>query len=80
MRQGDRRGRLLEDEEVRPELKSITTMPRHLREDQELPAFMRKDKTGQVQEVIKLGTIINNYTDGDEFDVPTFLRRQADQR
>jgi hypothetical protein len=38
---------------------------------------MRKDKAGQEQEVIKLGTMINAYTDGDEYDTPAFLRKQA---
>jgi cell division protein FtsZ len=65
------------EEEIRPELKSIHTMPRHLKEDQDFPAFMRKDKAGQEQEVIKLGTMINAYTDGDEYDTPAFLRKQA---
>jgi cell division protein FtsZ len=67
-----------EEEEIRPDLKSIPTMPRYLKEDQDLPAFMRKkDKAGQEKEVIKLGTMINTYTDGDEHDTPAFLRRQA---
>ncbi|HUT83152.1 MAG TPA: cell division protein FtsZ [Thermodesulfobacteriota bacterium] len=65
------------EEEIRPELRSIHTMPRHLKEDQDFPAFMRKDKAGQEQEVIKLGTMINAYTDGDEYDTPAFLRKQA---
>jgi cell division protein FtsZ len=69
-----------EEEEIKTELKSIPTMPRHLREDQDLPAFirMRKDRGRQEQEVIKLGTMINEFTDGDEYDVPTFLRKRAD--
>jgi len=65
------------EEEIRPELKSIHTMPRHLKDDLDFPAFMRKDKAGQEQEVIKLGTMINAYTDGDEYDTPAFLRKQA---
>ena len=69
-----------EEEEVRPDLKSVHTMPRHLKEDQDFPAFMRKDKAGQEQEVIKLGTMVNAYTDGDEYDTPAFLRRQAGTR
>jgi cell division protein FtsZ len=69
-----------EEEEVRPDLKSVHTMPRHLKEDQDFSAFMRKDKAGQEQEVIKLGTMVNAYTDGDEYDTPAFLRRQAGTR
>jgi cell division protein FtsZ len=65
--------------ELRSNVSFIST---YMQEEKDAPAYIRK-RNQEVQaekpEVIKVGTIIDSYfNEGSEYDMPTFLRRQAE--
>jgi len=71
------------EEVLSQDLKSnISLISRYMQEDRDTPAFMRKghnDLQQEKPEVIKVGTIIDScFNEGNEYDTPTFLRRQAE--
>jgi cell division protein FtsZ len=50
-------------------------------ENRDIPAFLRSEKTTEIQEKIARGArgrIPKNLVGEDEYDIPTFLRKQAD--
>ena len=50
-------------------------------ENRDIPAFLRSEKTTEIQEKIARGArgrIPKNLAGEDEYDIPTFLRKQAD--
>jgi cell division protein FtsZ len=50
-------------------------------ENRDIPAFLRSEKTAEIQERIAKtvrGRISKNVVGEDEYDIPTFLRKQAD--
>jgi len=50
-------------------------------ENRDIPAFLRSEKTTEIQERIARGArgrIPKNLVGEDEYDIPTFLRKQAD--
>ena len=50
-------------------------------ENRDIPAFLRSEKTSEIQERIAKtvrGRISKNVVGEDEYDIPTFLRKQAD--
>ncbi|MFB3924457.1 MAG: cell division protein FtsZ [Syntrophales bacterium] len=57
-------------------LSNVSHLSSYKKEDLQTPAFMRKGKPAEGQNVIKMG-LIDDSEDVD-FEVPTFLRRQAD--
>jgi cell division protein FtsZ len=76
-------GKAEEKEMFSQDLKSnISLISKYIQEDTDTPAFMRKGNHEAQQEkpeVIKVGTIIDScFNEGNEYDTPTFLRRQAE--
>jgi cell division protein FtsZ len=72
------------EELLAKELKSnVSFISKRIQEDKDIPTFIR-ERRPEVQpvvkpEVIKVGTIIDSYfNESDEYDTPTFLRRQAE--
>ncbi len=68
---------------ISKELKSnVSFISTYMQEEKDTPAYIRKrDQKVQTEkpEVIKVGTIIDSYfNEGSEYDMPTFLRRQAE--
>ncbi|MBW1679072.1 MAG: cell division protein FtsZ [Deltaproteobacteria bacterium] len=72
------------EELLAKELKNnVSFISKRIQEDKDIPTFIR-ERRPEVQpvvkpEVIKVGTIIDSYfNESDEYDTPTFLRRQAE--
>jgi cell division protein FtsZ len=71
------------EEMLSEDLKSnISLISKYIQEDKDTPAFLRKghrDLQQEKPEVIKVGTIVDScFNEGNEYDTPTFLRRQAE--
>ena len=71
------------EEMLSKDLKSnISLISKYTQEDRDIPAYkrMRQHEVQQVKpEIIKVGTIIDScFNEGSEYDMPTFLRRQAE--
>ena len=61
------------------ELAEPYTIPFSRREDQDIPAYVRKNKKTEGNEPIRMGMIIDeSVIEEDEYNTPTFLRKQAD--
>lgn len=65
-----------ENEKRKQEMPSVPKLNTYKREDLSTPAFMRKGKTAENQNVVRMGVIDDN--DNIDFEVPAFLRKQAD--
>jgi len=72
------------EELLAKELKNnVSFISKRIQEDKDIPTFIR-ERRPEVQpvvkpEVIKVGTIVDSYfNESDEYDTPTFLRRQAE--
>ncbi|MCD6152915.1 MAG: cell division protein FtsZ [Syntrophobacterales bacterium] len=55
---------------------TISNFVSHKREDLSTPAFIRKEKSAEKPTVIKMGMIDDN--ENTDYEIPTFLRKQAD--
>lgn len=58
------------------DIPTISNFVSHKREDLSTPAFLRKEKNADKPVVVKMGLIDDD--EHTDFEVPTFLRRQAD--
>jgi cell division protein FtsZ len=65
-----------ENEKRKQEMPAVPKLSSYKREDLSTPAFMRKGKTAENQNVVRMGVIDDN--DNIDFEVPAFLRKQAD--
>lgn len=65
-----------ESEKRKQEMPAVPKLNTYKREDLSTPAFMRKGKTAENQNVVRMGVIDD--TDNIDFEVPAFLRKQAD--
>lgn len=63
-------------EDIAPVLKDNDTLPSYLKDDEDIPTFMRSKRQEKDQRIVPMSPMINAYTDGDEYDIPAFLRRQ----
>lgn len=57
-------------------LSNVTSLGGYKKENLNIPAFMRKDKSLETMNSVKIGTI--DETGETDFEIPAFLRRQAD--
>jgi len=65
-----------ENEKRKQEMPAVPKLNTYKREDLSTPAFMRRGKTAENQNVVRMGVIDDN--DNIDFEVPAFLRKQAD--
>lgn len=65
-----------ENEKRKQEMPAGPKLSSYKREDLSTPAFMRKGKTAENQNVVRMGMIDDQ--DNVDFEVPAFLRKQAD--
>ena len=65
-----------EAEKNKPVMKNISRMGSHKREDLSMPAYLRKEKSIENVNVVKLGMVDD--IDNLDLAIPTFLRKQAD--
>jgi len=65
-----------EADKNKPVMKNISRMGSHKREDLSMPAYLRKEKSIENVNVVKLGMVDD--TDNLDLAIPTFLRKQAD--
>jgi len=65
-----------ENEKRKQETPPVPKLNTYKREDLSTPAFMRKGKTAENQKVVRMGVIDDQ--DNIDFEVPAFLRKQAD--
>jgi len=65
-----------EAEKNKPVMKNISRMGSHKREDLSMPAYLRKEKSIENVNVVKLGIVDD--IDNLDLAIPTFLRKQAD--
>jgi len=65
-----------EAEKNKPVMKSISRMGSHKREDLSMPTYLRKEKSIENVNVVKLGMVDD--IDNLDLAIPTFLRKQAD--
>ena len=66
---------------VSPEREKVVGNFSRKEENRDIPAFLRSEKTTEIQEKIARtarGRISKNVVGEDEYDIPTFLRKQAD--
>ncbi|MCU0581667.1 MAG: cell division protein FtsZ [Syntrophales bacterium] len=57
-------------------LSNVTSLGGYKKENLNIPAFMRKDKSLETMNSVKIGTI--DESGETDFEIPAFLRRQAD--
>ncbi len=55
---------------------NVSQLSSYKKEDRSTPAFIRKNRGAEPQNIIRMGMIED--TDDKDFEVPTFLRKQAD--
>jgi len=70
-----------EEKKTKLQMTEPFTVPFTRRDDQDVPAYVRKNKKngGREREPIRLGLIVDDSVMGeDEYSTPTFLRKQAD--
>lgn len=65
-----------ENEKRKQEMPAVPKISSYKREDLSTPAFLRKGKTAENQNVVRMGVIDD--TENIDFEVPAFLRKQAD--
>jgi cell division protein FtsZ len=65
-----------EAEKNKPVMKNISRMGSHKREDLSMPTYLRKEKSIENVNVVKLGMVDD--IDNLDLAIPTFLRKQAD--
>ncbi len=65
-----------EAEKNKPVMKNISRMGSHKREDLSMPTYLRKEKSTENVNVVKLGMVDD--IDNLDLAIPTFLRKQAD--
>lgn len=65
-----------ENEKRKQEMPAVPKLNTYKREDLSTPAFMRRGKAAENQNVVRMGVIDDN--DNIDFEVPAFLRKQAD--
>ena len=65
-----------EADKNKPVMKNISRMGSHKREDLSMPAYLRKEKSIENVNVVKLGMVDD--IDNLDLAIPTFLRKQAD--
>ena len=65
-----------EAEKNKPVMRNISRMGSHKREDLSMPAYLRKEKSIENVNVVKLGMVDD--IDNLDLAIPTFLRKQAD--
>jgi cell division protein FtsZ len=73
--------RVSEAAALSPEREKVVVNFARKEENREIPAFLRSEKPKEVQERIARaarGRVSSNLGMEDEYDIPTFLRKQAD--
>jgi cell division protein FtsZ len=67
------------EEKSNPKFKKVAPISFSVRENKEIPAFMRRVKASERYDEVKLEPSGDfSLADEDRFDIPTFLRKQAD--
>ena len=67
------------EEKVVPKAKKVAPISFSIRENKDIPTFMRRVKVNERFDEVKLAEPPDfSMEDDDRFDIPTFLRKQAD--